>query len=130
MKGVMMFKIPSRGFSLVELLVVIAVIAVIASLAIPSMLGIANDANYAKDRRNAQTVAVVASAAKAAGATIDLSTTNAISALQPPGVTAQLSGGATLPFSVSEMNATEQTSASAYLTNNPDTNGAVIFKTE
>ena len=61
---------------------------------------------------------------------VDLSTTNAGSTLPPPGVTAQLSGGAALPFSVSEMSVIEQTRASVYLTNNPDTNGAVIFKTE
>lgn len=59
----------SRGFSLVELLVVISVIAVLASLAIPSLGSVTANAHYAKNERNAQTVASLLSAAKAAGAT-------------------------------------------------------------
>lgn len=117
------------GFSLVELLVVVSVIAILVAIALPSMLNIGDTANYQKDRRNAQTVASVASAAKAAGTTTNLSETNAIAILQPPGVLAVING-TEMPFSVSPLSSGEQEGALNFLTNNPDTNGAVIYKPE
>jgi prepilin-type N-terminal cleavage/methylation domain-containing protein len=116
-----------RAFSLVELLVVIAIIAILAALALPSLLNIGVEANYQKDRRNAQTVASVAAAAKAAGATNDLSTTNSVTVLQPPGVTAVMNGEE-LPFAVSALSSNEEVAAGAFLVDNPDTNGAVIYE--
>lgn len=56
-----------KGFSLVELLVVIAVIGVIAAIAIPAMSGIFGKADSAKTRRNAQNIVSVFNAARAAG---------------------------------------------------------------
>lgn len=119
----------ARGFSLVELLVVIAVIAIIASLTVPSILEVSNNANAAKDRRNAQNAALVAGAAKAVGVTNDLSGTNAIAILQPPGISV-IRNGSELSFSVSAMTESEQALAAAHLTNNVDPNGAVIYISE
>lgn len=58
-----------RGFSLVELLVVIAVIGVIAAIAIPAMSGIYGTSNRAKVRQNAQSLASMFASARASGAT-------------------------------------------------------------
>ena len=93
---------------------VIAVIAIIAAVAIPNLLNVSAKTIYAKDRRNAQTVAAVASAAKAAGVTNDLSGTDAIQTLQPPGVSVT-SAGQLLTFSVSPMSTDEQTGAADHL---------------
>jgi type IV pilus assembly protein PilA len=57
-----------KGFSLVELLVVIAVIGVIAAIAIPAMSNIFGNSRTAKIKRNAQNIASAYSAARAAGA--------------------------------------------------------------
>ena len=57
-----------KGFSLVELLVVIAVIGVIAAIAIPAMSNIFGNSRTAKAKRNAQNIASAYSAARAAGA--------------------------------------------------------------
>ncbi len=56
-----------KGFSLVELLVVIAVIGVIAAIAIPAMSGIFGQADSAKIKRNAQNIVSVFNAGRAAG---------------------------------------------------------------
>jgi type IV pilus assembly protein PilA len=78
-----------KGFSLVELLVVIAVIGVIAAIAIPAMSGIFGKADSAKTSRNAQNLVSTFNAARAAGnstsyasaalAIADLTTTPGIS---------------------------------------------------
>ena len=57
-----------RGFSLVEMLVVIAVIGIIAAIAIPNIGNINSASTTAKDQRNAQTIVSVYQAAAAAGA--------------------------------------------------------------
>jgi len=57
-----------KGFSLVELLVVIAVIGVIAAIAIPAMTNVFGSSRAAKARRNAQSLASAYAAALAAGA--------------------------------------------------------------
>ena len=62
-------KILTKGFSLVELLVVIAVIGVIAAIAIPAMSGIFGKADSTKTRRNAQNIVGTFNAARAAGNT-------------------------------------------------------------
>ena len=56
-----------KGFSLVELLVVIAVIGVIAAIAIPAMSGIFGKSEGAKNKRNAQSIVSTFNSARAAG---------------------------------------------------------------
>ena len=59
-----------KGFSLVELLVVIAVIGVIAAIAIPAMSGIFGKSEGAKNKRNAQSIVSTFNSARAAGNTV------------------------------------------------------------
>jgi len=78
-----------KGFSLIEMLVVIAVIGIIAAIAIPNIGNINQAAKTAKDKRNAQTVASVYQAGAAAGVVWgDTDVTTALSAVvaggQPP----------------------------------------------
>lgn len=70
MKNVSLKNTIAKGFSLVEMLVVIAVIGVIAAIAIPNIGSINASAKDAKNQRNAQSVVSVYSAATAAGAEI------------------------------------------------------------
>ncbi|MEZ0387143.1 MAG: type II secretion system protein [Verrucomicrobium sp.] len=58
----------AKGFSLIEMLVVIAVIGVIAAIAIPSISGIGDAADKGKNQRNAQNIISVYQAGVAAGA--------------------------------------------------------------
>ena len=57
----------SRGFSLVELLVVIAVIGVITLIGVPIITSVNSKATEARDQRNAQYIASLASNAIASG---------------------------------------------------------------
>lgn len=68
----------SKGFSLVELLVVIAVIGVIAAIAIPAMSNVFTNSREAKARKNAQNIASTYSAARAAGVSFTGTTAAAI----------------------------------------------------
>jgi type IV pilus assembly protein PilA len=120
---------PYQAFSLVELLVVISVIAIIAALAIPQMINLTNQSIFQKDRRNAQTIASMAASAKGAGATNDLSGTNVVDILQPPGITVTR-GATVLSFSVSAMSSEERTGAVAYLTPATNTTMAVQYTPE
>jgi len=56
-----------KGFSLVEMLVVIAVIGIIAAIAVPNIGRINDSAKEATARRNAQNIASVFASAQAAG---------------------------------------------------------------
>src|SRR6201985_2388474 len=57
----------AKGFSLVEMLVVIAVIGVIAAIAIPSIGSINDNAKTATAQRNAQSIVSMYQAGSAAG---------------------------------------------------------------
>ena len=70
-----------KGFSLVELLVVIAVIGVIAAIAIPARSGIFGKADSTKTRRNAQNIVGTFNAARAAGNTASFTKATAISTI-------------------------------------------------
>jgi type IV pilus assembly protein PilA len=67
----------SKGFSLVEMLVVIAVIGVIAAIAIPNIGSINQSAKDARNQRNAQSVVSMYQSCAAAGVVWDGSTRNA-----------------------------------------------------
>ncbi len=75
-----------KGFSLVELLVVIAVIGVIAAIAIPAMSGIFGKSEAAKTRRNAQNIVGTFNAARAAGNTTSYTQADAITAVTGAGI--------------------------------------------
>lgn len=78
----------SRGFSLVELLVVIAVIGIIASIAIPSLSSIFGESKTAKNQRNAQNIVSLYNSARSSGATgIDTSSKATIISALMSGVT-------------------------------------------
>ena len=57
----------NKGFSLVEMLVVIAVIGIIAAIAVPQIGRINESAKDATNRRNAQSIASIYASAQAAG---------------------------------------------------------------
>jgi prepilin-type N-terminal cleavage/methylation domain-containing protein len=106
-----------KGFSLVELLVVIAVIGVIAAIAIPAMSGIFGKADSAKEKRNAQNLVSTFNAARAAGNTQTFANAAAAIAAITDTSTGGISGGGT--FSTSKffvsMDAGEVTKARALI---------------
>lgn len=61
----------NKGFSLVEMLVVIAVIGIIAAIAVPQIGRINESAKDATNRRNAQSIASIYASAQAAGYDFD-----------------------------------------------------------
>lgn len=70
MKGFLLKKKSKKGFTLVELVIVVAVLAIIAGIAIPTVHNVIGDANQAADATNAQSIELAIktfAAEKAAG---------------------------------------------------------------
>lgn len=112
----------AKGFSLVEMLVVIAVIGIIAAIAIPSIGSINASAQTATNKRNAQNLASVYQSGLADGvawAATDVDT----------GVTAVTTGGTGTDgtyFGVKGLDTTATTNAKAHLT--WDASAGMIYK--
>jgi type IV pilus assembly protein PilA len=103
-----------KGFSLVELLVVIAVIGVIAAIAIPAMSGIFGKSESAKVARNAQAIVSTFNAARAAGNQTSYDKAGAIAAIA---TTTGITGGGSFATSVFQapMSGAEATAAGALI---------------
>ena len=56
MKGILLQKRNKKGFTLVELVIVVAVLAIIAGIAIPTVHNVIDNANKAADTSNAQAI--------------------------------------------------------------------------
>ncbi len=110
-------KLAAKGFSLVEMLVVIAIIGVIAAIAVPQISDFTESAKTNKDKRNAQNLSSVASAAQAAGhdfvgTETDIAT---VIGLIVTGSTVSEGSFAGEYFGVPNMDSAEQTGAVKYL---------------
>lgn len=103
----------NKGFSLVELLVVIAVIGVIAAIAIPAMTGVFSNSRTAKAKRNAQNIASTFAAAQAAGYTATVADEDAAVTAINTGVSG--SGAFSTSFFQVSLDTQEATAAKGYL---------------
>ena len=74
----MKIELRNRGFSIIEILVVISIIGIIAAIAIPYLSKFTDVADREKTRRNAQNLALVASAAAATGLDFTQSGNNSV----------------------------------------------------
>ena len=83
-----MIKANKKGFTLVELVVVIAVLLILAAIAIPTVSGVINDAQKATDAANAKSIetaikyAIADNEIKASSATTTVSAALALSGME------------------------------------------------
>jgi prepilin-type N-terminal cleavage/methylation domain-containing protein len=126
MKRLRLKKTAVKGFSLVEMLVVIAVIGVIAAIAIPSIGNINGAAKTTTDQRNAQSIIEVYQAGLAAGITWPAFTTSGgLVSDVVTGVKAGSGDFSGMLFQVPGIGTNDQASASAYIGKNA--NGAWTY---
>lgn len=119
-----------KGFSLVELLVVIAVIGVIAAIAIPAMSGVFENSTIAKNKRNAQTIASLYANLRAAGGTVDSpNAANIAAALSTsPGISGSANGAFASTKFYAPMSTTEAAATVTSLNYNATTDSLDVLQ--
>ena len=121
MKHLNLKKNLSKGFSLVEMLVVIAVIGVIAAIAIPSIGSINSSAQTATAQRNAQSIMSVYQSGLAAGASWGtIASADDLVQAVVKGATGTGAFSST-NFQVPGMSSTDEVAAEAYITQDATT---------
>jgi len=108
-------KVLNKGFSLVEMLVVIAVIGIIAAIAIPAISNVTSSAGTATAKRNAQNIASVYASGNAAGVSWPAAATGLSGAAAIIDRVTQGVSGTSGTFRVDGLNAAAKTAAAAYL---------------
>jgi prepilin-type N-terminal cleavage/methylation domain-containing protein len=109
-----------KGFSLVEMLVVIAVIGVIAAIAVPQIGNLTSSAKTARDQRNAQSIASVFAAGSAAGVVWTVTSASAAADEVVAGKAPADGAFVGKVFRVPNITGTDLTAAKAHLSLSPD----------
>lgn len=94
-----MKKRTKRGFTLIELVVVIAILAIVSSIAIPVVSGVVTDAHNSANEANQNTIEMAAKAYIAQGNTIE-DDADLTLALDEFGLSNPISSGSTVSYAV------------------------------